>query len=236
MADRLTVAEGREALADITIRLILSRRSVRERYSDRTVADDVITEIVRCGLAAPSSKNARPWRLHVVTDRALLKDIADAARQADGASCYVPIEPATGRRRADWRSTVDESAAVLESVPLGIFIENMGPFSNGMATIAAVPQERLRDCLVTYTLEILGIGTALMNMWIATNAYGLQAAFIGDICVAENYIAKRLELQSDLMGVLAIGYCDDLPPTSCEAPAPIIDPARVAWHPSSVGS
>ena len=75
-----------------TTQLILDRSSVRDQYQERDVPNEVVEEIILCGLAAPSSKNARPWRLHVVTDRALLCAIADAAATADGAETYVPRE------------------------------------------------------------------------------------------------------------------------------------------------
>src|SRR5436190_418956 len=93
-----------------TTQLILDRSSVRDQYQERDVPNEVVEEIILCGLAAPSSKNARPWRLHVVTDRALLCAIADAAATADGAETYVPRDPITGAIRTDWPSSVAESA------------------------------------------------------------------------------------------------------------------------------
>lgn len=203
---------GRDPLTDVT-GLILSRRSVREGYRAEPVPENVIDEIIRCGLSAPSSKNARPWRLHVVTDRQMLADLAKAVVAADGADSYVPSDPKTGMARADWPSTVAESAATLAAVPLAIFVENLGAFSDGRATLATVPREYLRDSLVGYTFEVLGIGTAIMSMWIAAISLGLQASFMGDVCVAENAIAKRLGIERDLVGVLAVGYSDALSPT-----------------------
>jgi nitroreductase len=191
--------------------LILSRRSVRGDYLDRPVPEDVIDEILRCGLSAPSSKNARPWRLHVVTDRQLLSELAKSVATADGADTYVPSDPKTGKARADWSSTVVESAGTLAAVPLAIFIENLGAFSNGRETLAAVSSEHLRDSLVGYTFEVLGIGTAIMNMWLAAISLGAQASFMGDVCVAEKAIAARLGLERDLVGALAIGYSTSMP-------------------------
>lgn len=211
------------------IHLILSRRSTRDAFLDQTVPEEVIREIVRCGLAAPSSKNARPWKLHIVTDRALLQELARAVARADGANIYVPVDPLTGLGRSEWNSTVSESAATLRAVPLGIFIENLGAFSHGMTTLASVPRDRLQDCLETYTLEVLGIGTAIMNMWLAASALGLKAAFLGDVCVARAVIAEKLGIQCDLIGVLAVGYSRS-DPVRDRIETSLFDPARIAWH------
>jgi nitroreductase len=192
--------------------LILSRRSVRDNFLDQPISDEVIAEIVRCGLAAPASKNAHPCRLHVVTDRAVLQTLAKAVASADGADTYVPVDPATGLGRFDWPSTVAESAQTLSVVPLAIFVENLGPFSGGRENLAGVPRENLRDCLVTYTLEVIGVGAAIMNMWLAAKSHGAQAAFMGDICVAEKVIVETLGIERDLVGVLAIGFSTSPPP------------------------
>ena len=220
-----TAPEGMNAVTQ----LILDRRSVREAFTDRQVPDQVLDEIVRCGLAAPSSKNARPWRLHVVSDQQVLQELAAAAATAEGADSYVPRDPRTGLIRTDWPSSVVESAAVLASVPTGIFIENLGEFSFGRSTLASVPRENLAGSLIGYTFEILGIGTAVMSMWLAANSLGVQAAFIGDICVAETAIKARLGITQDLVGVLALGY-SELPAPETRVRYKIDDERRVVWH------
>lgn len=216
---------GRDAMT----RLILARRSVRHGYQGGGVPPDVVEEIIRCGLASPSSKNARPWRLHVTTNRQVLADIARDMITADGARSYVPRDPISGLPRADWPSSVGESAEVLRSVPLGIFVENLGSFSRGRSVLGSIPQENLRSCLFGYTLEVLGIGAAVMNMWLAANALGLQGVFMGDVCVAEREIAARLGISVDLVGVLAVGY-SDAPVSPDRVHYDVSDETRVAWH------
>ena len=215
--------------SNVTTQLILTRRSVRDMYEDRVIPAEFIEEIVRCGLAAPSSKNARPWRLHIVEDRSLLRELANDAATAEGADTYVPHDPETGLVRTDWPSSVAESAAVLASVPAAIFIENLGAFSKGRSTLASVPNENLRGSLVAYTFEVLGIGAAVTNMWIAANALGVQAAFMGDICVAEKTIASKLGLKRDLVGVLTLGY-SRAPVSPDRVHYDISDETRVVWH------
>ena len=50
---------------------ILSRRSVRT-YSQKPVEPELLVQIVRAAMYAPSARNNRPWEFIIVTDRELL--------------------------------------------------------------------------------------------------------------------------------------------------------------------
>ena len=219
----LPAAPGVDSTAMVDV--VLRRRSVRTGFLPDAVDQHLVEQIVACGLASPSSKNARPARLHVVDDPRLLHRIADAVDAAPGIDTYVPHDPITGAPRPDWPSTVAESAQVLREVPLGIFVENAGVFSGGRSTLLALPPEVLAACLTGYTLEVLGVGASIQNMWIAANALGLQAVFMGDILIAEAAIAELLGARQDLAGVLAIGHAP-----APEPPSRPHDLERVVFH------
>ena len=53
---------------------IFSRRSIRV-YTPKPVPHDVVTDIVRAAMYAPSAGNERPWHFIIITDRALLDEI-----------------------------------------------------------------------------------------------------------------------------------------------------------------
>lgn len=204
---------------------ICSRRSIRREFSIQSVPRPIIADIIRCGLSAPSSKNAQPWRFHVVNDRETLGYLADEVQNSQDAETYVPVDPATGAPRDDWPSTVSESAGVLRQVPLGIFVENQAPFSGGRAVIAAADKANLAAALVGYTFEVIGLGAAIQNMWIAAQAAGVRGVFMGDVVIAEHAIATRLGMAGDLVGVLALGYTDGMPWRDR-----FQEPDRVVWH------
>lgn len=207
---------------------ILSRRSIRDGYAARVVPDDAVEQILACGLAAPSSKNAQPWRIHVVTDGSTLAEAADAVQGAKYAASYVPVDPATGQARPDWPSTVAESASVLRQVGLALFIENSGRFSDGRRNIAQAADAVREDALVGYGFEMIGIGAAVQNMWLAAESLGLAGVFMGDVLIAEPWIRERLGMVGDLVGVLAIGYSDG------GAPPRRMAPDRVVVHRAAV--
>lgn len=53
---------------------LFDRRSIR-RYTDRPIPDDVLTELLRAAMNAPSARNTQSWRFLVITDRKTLDDI-----------------------------------------------------------------------------------------------------------------------------------------------------------------
>jgi nitroreductase len=59
--------------------LLRKRVSVR-KFQDRSVPDDVLHEILEAGRLSPSGGNEQPWLFGVVTDPAVIAQIAEAAR------------------------------------------------------------------------------------------------------------------------------------------------------------
>lgn len=203
---------------------IRSRRSIRDGFTDQPVSERLIEEIISCALSAPSSKNAQPWKIHVVTSRPTLVELADAVERAKDIESYVPIDPATGRERITWSSTVVESAEILRSAILGLFVENRGCFSAGRRTVAYADEGHRENALVGYGFEMVGIGAAIENMWLAAHVHGLGGVFMGDVLIAEEIIRQRLGMAGDLVGVLALGYTNGEP-----APKQLHE-GCVTWH------
>ena len=212
------------------IATILARRSVRAGYQQELVHPQDLEAIVACGLAAPSSKNARPWRLHVITSPATLDAIAVAAETADDADSYVPPDPLTGDPSALFQSTVCESAAVLRAVPCAIALENRGVYIRNTEWLASRPSGVIVRTLTAYGLEILGLGTALENMWLAANSLGLGAAFLGDLAIANQTAKHLLGLEGDLVGLLALGHSSATPPPRRDPPGLTQTDSPVVWH------
>ena len=57
--------------------IILSRRSIR-KYTDEAVSDADMNALLEAGMAAPSSRNLKPWHLVTVTSRETLDRLGEA--------------------------------------------------------------------------------------------------------------------------------------------------------------
>lgn len=192
-----------EAIAAIT-----GRRSIRRGFTDREVPPEVVSEVVRCGLHAPSSKDDQPWRLTALLDRRLLQGIGRRMAASERADRYVPVDPADGAAHPGLASSVVESARVLGEVPLAIAIENIGSFTGGRERIsgAGLAPSSLSEALIGYGFEYLGLGAALQSMWLAAQAHGLSGVFVGDVLIVEEEVRELVGLQGELVGLLALGY------------------------------
>lgn len=60
---------------------IMTRTSVRA-YSDKSISDSTVTALLKAGMAAPSAMNKQPWHFTVITDKVMLKNIADEFKNA----------------------------------------------------------------------------------------------------------------------------------------------------------
>lgn len=211
------------------IELILSRRSIRTGYDGEPLPHGVADMIMKCGLAAPSSKNSMPWRLHAVVNRQLLTRIADLVVHDRDAGTYVPLDPKTGKPNRKYSSTVVASGKTLGSASIGIFVENLGPYSRGLESIVQVDDQIRRSVLFNYGLEMIGIGAAMENMWLAACALGYSATLMVDVVVAEKEIAPLLGLRGDLVAALAIGKSNGTPTKPMDLP-PMGGTARAVIH------
>jgi nitroreductase len=62
---------------DERLDIIFARRSIRA-YSGEPVSEADVESLLQAGMAAPSASNRKPWHFVVVTDKPLLKALADA--------------------------------------------------------------------------------------------------------------------------------------------------------------
>lgn len=53
---------------------ILTRRSIR-KFSEKTIEDDIIAQLISAAMHAPSAKNRQPWHFIVIKNRTVLDEI-----------------------------------------------------------------------------------------------------------------------------------------------------------------
>ncbi len=75
------------------IDVIFARRSIRA-YTDEKVTDEEITLLLKAAMAAPSSRDRKPWHFIVVKERGTLKKLSEVHPYADmlpQASCAIAV-------------------------------------------------------------------------------------------------------------------------------------------------
>jgi len=58
------------------LKAILSRRSIRQ-YTAQAISNEMVTELLKAAMAAPSAGNQQPWQFIVVDDRQILDAIPE---------------------------------------------------------------------------------------------------------------------------------------------------------------
>ena len=178
---------------------------------------------------APSSKNSQPWRFHVLTDRAVLDELADAISNSADVETYVPHDPRAGAPYPQYRSRVLESAQVIRDAPATICVENLGAFSAGRRILVDVPREALAGSLAGLWLRASWDRSRRREDVGCGNALGLAVSFMGDVMIAESVIAARRGFQGDLLGVMPLGYSDARPRRPVDVRS-FADSTRTIWH------
>ena len=64
-----------------TLETIMNRTSIRQ-YTDKEITDNEISLLLKAGMAAPSSRDRRPWHFVVISDRSILKSLGEQLKNA----------------------------------------------------------------------------------------------------------------------------------------------------------
>ncbi len=73
--------------------IIFARRSIR-KYEEKEVSEEKITMLLKAGMAAPSSRDRKPWHFVVVKDKDRLVELSEVHPYADmlpGAECAIAV-------------------------------------------------------------------------------------------------------------------------------------------------
>ncbi len=106
---------------------IFTRRSLR-LYTPKPVSHDVIHDILKAAMSAPSAGNERPWHFIVLTDRALLDEIPkfhpySAMLKQAHAAILVCGDPTREKHKGYW---VLDCAAATENMLLAAHAKGLG--------------------------------------------------------------------------------------------------------------
>jgi nitroreductase len=193
MPDDLKLPPGdrpSEKFTNPVLQNIYSRRSVRG-YKPDHVPDDVLLELIKAGIYAPSARNQQLWRFVVVTDKSRIDEYADRAKQLWQG--YIPLKVAAALGIGG--SDISRYAKMLNAPGLHLFHH-----APALVFIFA-PKARLisEDC-----------ACAAENMMLAARSLGLGSCWIGLAGPLGTDKKTRDELKVPkgyvLMATLVFGY------------------------------
>jgi len=134
--------------------IIYQRRSIRS-YTDEAVSRDVILEIVKAGMSAPSAIKVKPWHITVIESAELRGKIADTSERHRGCcrmAPYVLLVSGDSRRYTGERAKVVEDfmpqdcSAMVQNILLAATAFGLGSLWMGVYPYEQYMQQ-LRDLL-----------------------------------------------------------------------------------------
>ena len=107
---------------------ILTRRSVRA-FKDEKLPREVLEELVKAGLYAPSAMNRQSWKFTVVTDGEMIQRLAQAIGEELGREGYDLYKPAaliipSNHKKSRWGR--DDNACALQNIFLAAHSMGIG--------------------------------------------------------------------------------------------------------------
>lgn len=141
---------------------ILKRRSIR-KYKNKNIPDEILREIIKSGMYAPSSNNKRPWFFILIKEREILKKIADFhpyAKMLYSSPCAILVCGDINLQNIEGYLALD-CAAATQNILLSAY-----GFGIGSCWIGIYPREarmdfirdllKLEDFLIPISLVSLG--------------------------------------------------------------------------------
>lgn len=177
---------------------ISSRRSIR-KYKTDAVAPEMIEEIIKAGMLAPSAKNRQPWKYLVYTEESKMQILDEMEkgliRERDGES----ILPESRFGIPDAFNTLK----IMRQAPVLIMILN----TNGISPFESVDTEDR----ITEICDTLSIGASVQNMLLTATEMGLGTLWIANTCFAYDELVDFIGTENQLVGAISIGYPDEFP-------------------------
>lgn len=177
---------------------IWRRRSIRH-FFDSPVDPETLCEILRAGMAAPSSKNRQPWKFIVVSGGAKKEMLAAMRQSLEREKHGAPLLPESREHLAGAERTLE----IMRRAPVTVFVVN----SIGRSLFQSLtPEERIAEIC-----NIQSIGAAMENMALAAKGLGLGSLWLGDIFFAYEELTRWLNTEGELIAAMAFGYPAEYP-------------------------
>ena len=180
------------------ISAIYDRRSIR-KFTDKPISQKDITDIIRSGIKAPSSKNRQPWKYIVIQGKSkeeMLKVFRQGIEREENESALLTQSK---QHIAAAKYTVD----IMLEAPTVIFVVN----TLGKGILADLtPEEHVYEIC-----NIQSISASIQNMLLAATEKGIGSLWICDIYFAYSELCEWLNSNGQLIAAIAFGYPNEFP-------------------------
>lgn len=188
---------------------IAGRTSIR-RFKDQPVPDEDLRKVLDAGRLAPSANNTQPWSFLVITDKAVLAQMAEAVRNMIDRMVPNAESEKQAQRLVAYKGTY---YTFFEKAPavIAVFLEGYDVATNqllGRMGYSADEVFRLRP-----NPGLQSVAAAIEHMLLAAHALGYGSCWMTGPLVAQEAFEKLLGYGKDrsIAALLPIGVPDEHP-------------------------
>lgn len=108
--------------------IIFKRRSIR-KFTNQSVPEEIIKQLLQAGMAAPSAGNEQPWQFIIITERELLDKIPTFHRHAQmikQASIAILVCADTSLNKYDVDFWIQDCSAATQNILLAATAKGLG--------------------------------------------------------------------------------------------------------------
>ena len=178
---------------------VRARRSVRE-FSNQEVSDEIIEELLKSAVYAPSPKNKQPWKFIVCKEKT--KDLI-----AKTLSEYVDKKLNSGYHEKYLYMAKDTSNIIYQAPVLILVCYDESCRTNydndGEYWLLKSPQ--CESC------DIQSIGAAIQNLLIEANNIGISSLWVCDILYAYDELIDIVKTNDTIIAGILLGYGKMIP-------------------------
>jgi len=122
------------------LEFIYKRRSIR-KYKPDSISKEIIVELLKAAMAAPSGMNRQPWEFIIVTDASMRAKLADAHPYAQMAKEAPLVIVVLGKKNEKWH--IQDCAAATENILIAAANLGLGTVWCGMDDVKQAPVRKL---------------------------------------------------------------------------------------------
>lgn len=127
---------------------ILKRRSIR-KYNNKPVSDDIIDQLLKSAMAAPSACNKRPWEFYVIKDKDIQEQLRHVSRFSNYEAPLIVVVAGNDKRSLNHRINdfwIQDCSAAIENMLLTATSLGLGTCWCGLFPMVT-PVKRVRNIL-----------------------------------------------------------------------------------------
>lgn len=195
--------------------IVFERRSIRG-YKDQSVPREVLEEVLRIALRAPSSMNTQPWHFHVLTGEPLARiREGNTEKMMAGATVDREIALNHGYEGAHRERQVEIAVQLFEAMGIARddkvrrqdwVMRGFRQFDAPISVVITVDRELAND-----TIAHFDCGAATYGLVLAAWSKGLGTVINGQGIMQSSIVRENANIPADqvIMTCVAMGYPDE---------------------------